>query len=171
MGEGTKQGHPPFTAITKQLWQTEGGDHQRNACANCCCLKGSDERQKGVMTGNKEETRGEKHVSLAADQQGVGSGDHGKSMCLWVADQQGDGSAADLLCLLCVSVGRRLQHTWAHTLVINPIGHGSNHVWQQCGCSMDELAELVYLQLHTLWVVWAAQLNSVNDQDSVMINH
>lgn len=54
------------------------------------------------------------------------------------------------LCLVCVSEAGRLQHTWAHALIIDPVRHSSDHVWQQSSCAMNELAELVYLHQHPL---------------------
>jgi len=48
--------------------------------------------------------------------------------------------------LMDVSVAGGLQHAGPDALVIDPVGHSSNHVWQQrCG-AMDEFAELVHLQ-------------------------
>lgn len=53
-----------------------------------------------------------------------------------------------LLCLVCVSEAGRLQHTGADALIVDPVRHSSDHVWQQCSCAMNELAELVYLRHH-----------------------
>ena len=49
--------------------------------------------------------------------------------------------------LMDVSVAGRLQHAGPHALIIDPVGHSSNHVWQQRCRAMDEFAELVNLQI------------------------
>lgn len=51
------------------------------------------------------------------------------------------------LSLVDVSVAGGLQHAGPHALVIDPVGHSSNHVWQQGRGAMDELAKLVNLHI------------------------
>ena len=47
--------------------------------------------------------------------------------------------------MAAIPVACRLKHAGPHTLIINPVGHRCNHVRQQRGCAMNELAELVHL--------------------------
>ena len=51
------------------------------------------------------------------------------------------------LCLVGISEVCRLQHAGPDALIINPVRHCSYHIRQQCGCAVNEFAELVHLQV------------------------
>ncbi len=69
--------------------------------------------------------------------------------------------------LVDVSVAGRLQHAGPHTLIIDPVGHGSNHVWQQRCRAMNELAELVHLHIMQLTMMHTHDIRLVHGMDEL----